>query len=83
LLGNVNADSPNKSSFYEQVTGVKGVVFVFSFISVLAFVVAVLVAPHVALHRVSMRTLDELSCCKLGAVWGSREESMLPFLVRP
>jgi hypothetical protein len=44
-------------TFYEQVTGVKGLVFVFSFISVFAFVVAVLVAPHVALHRVSMRTL--------------------------
>jgi len=41
------------SAFYEQVTGVKGFVFVFSFISVFAFVVA----PHVALHRVSMRTL--------------------------
>jgi hypothetical protein len=50
-----------------------------------AFVVVVprLVAPHVALHRVSMRTLDELSWCKLGAGWGSRGESMLPFLVRP
>ena len=46
-----------KPTFYEQVTGVKGLVFVFSFISVFAFVVAVLVAPHVALHRVSMRTL--------------------------
>ena len=30
------------------------------------------VAPHVALHRVSIRTLDELSWCKLGAGWGSR-----------
>jgi hypothetical protein len=44
---------PQKSAFYEQVTGVKGFVFVFSFISVFAFVIA----PHVALHRVSMRTL--------------------------
>jgi hypothetical protein len=42
-----------KPTFYEQVTGVKGLVFVFSFIRVFAFVVA----PHVALHRVSMRTL--------------------------
>ena len=41
------------------------------------------VAPHVALHRVSIRTLDEPSWCKLGAGWGSRGESMLPFLVRP
>jgi hypothetical protein len=37
----------------------------------------------VALHRVSIRTLDELSCCKLGAGWGSRGESMLPFIGRP
>ena len=34
------------------------------------------VAPHVALHRVSIRTLDELSWCKLGAGWGSRGELM-------
>jgi hypothetical protein len=46
-------------------------------------VALVLVAPHVALHRVSIRTLDDLSCCKLGVGWGSRGESMLPFLVRP
>ena len=26
---------------------------------------------------------DELSCCKLGAGWGSRGESMLPFIGRP
>ena len=51
------SNGPFKSAFYEQVTGVKGLVFVFSFISVFAFVVAVLVEPHVALHRVSMRTL--------------------------
>jgi hypothetical protein len=45
-----------------------------------AFVVAL---GFVALHRVSIRTLDELSSCKLGAGWGSREESMLPFIGRP
>lgn len=37
----------------------------------------------VALHRVSIRTLYELSWCKLGAGWGSRGESMLPFIGRP
>jgi hypothetical protein len=36
----------------------------------------------VALHLVSIRTLDELSRCKLGAGWGSRGESMLPFIGR-
>jgi hypothetical protein len=40
------------------------------------------VAPHVALHRVSIRTLEELSCCKLGAGWGSREEPVLLFIGR-
>jgi hypothetical protein len=34
------------------------------------------------LHRVSIRTLDELSSGKLGAGWDSRGESMLPFLSR-
>jgi hypothetical protein len=52
----------DKPTFYEQVTEVKGLVFVFSFIASLFFVVVfALVAPHVALHRVSIRTLDELS----------------------
>jgi hypothetical protein len=37
----------------------------------LLFVVAL---GFVALHRVSIRTLDELSSCKLGAGWGSRGE---------
>jgi hypothetical protein len=45
-----------------------------------AFVVAL---GFVALHRVSIRTLDELSWCKLGAGWGSRGESMLLFIGRP
>jgi hypothetical protein len=48
-----------------------------------AFAFGFAAPPHVALHRVSIRTLDELSWCKLGAGWGSRGESMLPFLVRP
>ena len=49
----------------------------------LAFVVVPgFVVPHVALHRVSIRTLEELSWYKLGAGWGSRGESMLPLLVR-
>jgi len=47
-----------------------------------AFVVVVTLG-FVALHRVSIRTLDELSWCKLGAGWGSRGESMLPFIGRP
>jgi hypothetical protein len=73
---------PLRRAFYEQVAGVKVCASLFRY---RAFVVVVprLVAPHVALHRVSMRTLDELSWCKLGAGWGSRGESMLPFLVRP
>jgi hypothetical protein len=41
------------------------------------------VAPHVALHRVSIRTLEELPLEELGAGWGSRGESMLPFIGRP
>src|SRR5271170_3854478 len=49
-----------------------------SFLLLLLFV-----AMYVALHRVSIRTLDELSWCKLGACWGSRGESMLPFIGRP
>jgi hypothetical protein len=46
---------PIKRVFYEQVTDVN----VFSFSRVFAF--SVVVAPHVALHRVSIRTLDELT----------------------
>ena len=42
-----------------------------------------LAAIRVALHLVSIRTLDELSWCRLGASWGSRGESMLPFIGRP
>src|ERR1700678_4775515 len=42
----------------------------------------VVIVGFVALHRVSIRTLDELSWCKLGAGWGSRGESMLPFIGR-
>ena len=48
-----------KSAFYEQVTGVKvarGFFLHRAFVFVLGFV-----APHVALHRVSIRTLNELS----------------------
>ena len=44
-----------------------------------AFVVAL---GFVALHRVSIRTLDDLCWSKLGAGWGSRGESMLPFIGR-
>jgi hypothetical protein len=40
-------------------------------------------APHVALHRVCIRTLMSHWQCRLGAGWGSRGESMLPFLGRP
>jgi hypothetical protein len=69
-----------KRVFYEQVTGVKGLFFAFSFLGFLLFVVAL---GFVALHRVSIRTLDELSWSKLGAGWGSRGESMLPFIGRP
>ena len=73
-----------KRIFYEQVTGVKVCSSFFSFIGFLLLLLfLVFVVPHVALHRVSIRTLDELSWCKLGAGWGSRGESMLPFLVRP
>ncbi|AXC15479.1 hypothetical protein ACPOL_6238 [Acidisarcina polymorpha] len=32
----------------------------------------VVVLGFVALHRVSIRTLDELYSCKLGAGWGER-----------
>ena len=67
-----------KSVFYEQVTGVKGLFLLF-FHSAFAFVVAL---DFVALHRVSIRTLDELSWSKLGAGWGSRGESMLLFIGR-
>jgi len=50
-----------KPTFYEQVTDVKLLFLLFlhrasAFVVVLGFV-----APHVALHRVSIRTLDELS----------------------
>src|SRR5260370_4879812 len=41
------------------------------------------VAPHVALHRVSIRTLLSFLPLKLGAGWGSVGESMLPFIRRP
>ena len=53
--------------------------FVLRFYLHRAFVV---VLGFVALHRVSIRTLDELSWCKLGAGWGSRGESMLLFIGR-
>jgi hypothetical protein len=53
-----------KPTFYEQVTDVK---LLFSFIGNLPLL---LVARHVALHRVSIRTLDELfivqARCRLG-----------------
>jgi hypothetical protein len=68
-----------KRVLYEQVTVVKGLVFVFLLSGAFAVLV---VALDVALHRVCIRTLDELSWCKLGAGWGSRGESMLPFLGR-
>jgi hypothetical protein len=48
-----------ESTFYEQVTGVN-LVLRFSFIGLL-FLLLLLVSPHAALHRVSIRTLDELS----------------------
>jgi hypothetical protein len=47
-----------KRIFYEQVTGVKGLFFVFFLYRAFAFVVAL---GFVALHRVSIRTLYELS----------------------
>jgi len=51
--------SDGKSVFYEQVTGVK--VWSLSFLHrPFAFVVGC-VAPHVAFHRVSIRTLCELT----------------------
>jgi len=53
--------------------------FLLFFHSAFAFVVAL---DFVALHRVSIRTLDELSWSKLGAGWGSRGESMLLFIGR-
>jgi hypothetical protein len=56
--------------------------FGFSFHRAFAFAL-VGVATHVVLHRVSIRTLDELSSWKLGAGWGSAGESMLPFIGRP
>ena len=69
--------SHHKRDFYEQVTTVK---VCFSLFPHRAF--AVVVYSFVALHRVSIRTLDELSWCKLGAGWGSRGESMLLFIGR-
>ena len=54
----------------------------FSFIGFLFFLLS-LVAPHAALHRVSIRTFEELPFEELGAGWGSRGESMLPFIRRP
>jgi hypothetical protein len=69
-----------QARFYEQVTDVK---FVLSFFLHRAFAYVIgLVAPHAALHRFSIRTLGELFSWKLGAGWGSRGESMLPFLSR-
>jgi hypothetical protein len=68
-----------KRVFYEQVTGVKGLFFCSFFHRAFAFVV---VLSFVALHRVSIRTLDELSWSKLGAGWVSRGESMLLFIGR-
>jgi hypothetical protein len=47
-----------KPTFYEQVTGVKVLFFAFSFIGLLFLL---LFLGFVALHRVSIRTLDELS----------------------
>jgi hypothetical protein len=41
------------------------------------------VAFVVALHRVCIRTLMSWVWSELGAGWGSRGESMLPFLGRP
>jgi hypothetical protein len=50
----------DKSAFYEQVTGVKISSLFFPFIEFLLLFVSDFVALHVALHRVSIRTLDEL-----------------------
>jgi hypothetical protein len=44
---------------------------------------AVVVAVDVALHRVCIRTLMSRMRSGLGAGWGSRGESMLPFIGRP
>ena len=40
-------------------------------------------AVVVALHRVCIRTLMSWMRSELGASWGSRGESMLPFIGRP
>jgi hypothetical protein len=69
----------NNPTFYEQVTEVNGWSLFFcslGFASCFGF------ALHVALHRVSIRTLEELPFEELGASWGSRGESMLPLLGR-
>jgi hypothetical protein len=53
---------------------------IFFLIRVFAF--AVVVAVDVALHRVCIRTLMSRMRSGLGAGWGSRGESMLPFIGR-
>ncbi len=64
-------------TFYEQVLGVN-ICIPFLWCCWLMF------ATHVALYRVSIRTLCELRWYgKLGAGWGSVEESMLPVIGRP
>jgi hypothetical protein len=70
-----NAISNGKAAFYEQVTGGQGLVLRFSFIGLLLLLLFLLfVAPHVALHLVSMRTL--MSCLDASSVpSGVREES--------
>ncbi|WP_128915715.1 hypothetical protein [Granulicella sibirica] len=65
-----------KPTFYEPVNGVKDCSLFFLH-RIFALVV---VLGIVALHRVSIRTSDELSSCKLGARSGARGESMLPFI---
>src|ERR1700733_5237403 len=40
------------------------------------------VAPHVALHRVSIRTLEKPASTLARCLLGSRGESMLPFVFR-
>jgi hypothetical protein len=73
-MRSVNFPEP---TFYEQVADVNIVCVVFSLLAVLLLFFG-LVVTHVALHRVSIRTLDELPSGELGARWGSVEESMLP-----
>lgn len=75
-FSSICASSDVNGVLYEQVLAVK-------FFSYQGLAFAVVVAFVVALHRVCIRTLMSRMMSGLGAGWGSRGESMLPFIGRP